>query len=195
MYAWTLIASLIIGFAAWVFLSGFLKTWRRYHGVHVITCPENLQSAAVNVAAFDAAKWAAISGETDVHLKTCSRWPEKAGCDQACLSQITASPHACALQTIVSQWYENRACHFCGRAIENIVWHERPPALRMRDGRTREWKDIAPEELQGVFANADAACWACHIVETFRKEHPELVVERVRESVPHHAIPPSLAVY
>ena len=76
MYAWTLIASLIIGFAAWVLISGFLKTWRLYHGVHVITCPENLRAAAVNVAAFDAAKWAAISGETDIHLKACSRWPD-----------------------------------------------------------------------------------------------------------------------
>jgi len=195
MYAWTLIASLIIGFAAWVLISGFLKTWRLYHGVRVITCPENLRPAAVNVAAFDAAKWAALSGETDVHLKSCSRWPEMAGCDQACLTQITTAPHACALQTIVSEWYEERSCHFCGRAIEDIVWHERSPALLMRDGRTREWKDVAPEDLQTVFTTADAVCWACHIVESFRREHPELVVDRVREAMPHHAIPPSAAVY
>lgn len=195
MYVWTILATLILGFAAWVLISGFVRTWRLYHGVHVITCPENLRPAAVNVAAFDAAKWAAITGETDLHLKSCSRWPEMAGCDEACLRQIQESPHGCAVQTIVAQWYEGKSCHFCGRHIERIVWHERPPAVRTREGQTAEWKDIAPQDLQVVFMTADAVCWACHVVETFRREHPELVVERMRAAVENPPIAPSTAVY
>ena len=195
MYGWTFLGLVVIGVAAWLLVSGFLKTWRLYRGVHVITCTENLQPAAVNVAAFDAAKWFAVSGETDLHLRTCSRWPEMAGCDQACLSQIQTAPQACALHTIVTSWYEGKQCHFCARDIGKIVWHERPPALRMPDGTTREWKEVAPEELPHVFANAVPVCWACHMVETFRQEHPEMVVERVHQSASHHAIPPSSAVY
>ena len=195
MYGWTLLASLILGIAAWVLISGFVKTWRLYHGVHVITCPENLRPAAVKLAVFDAAKWAAISGETDLHLRTCTRWPEMAGCDQACLTQIASSPRACALHTIVSEWYEGKQCHFCKRDIGEIVWHERPPAVKTREGVTREWKSIKAEELPVVFATAEAVCWACHVVETFRREHPELVLERARQGVPHHVIPPSAAVY
>ena len=45
----------------------------------LLTCPENHQSAAVNPA------WS-----LKLRLSACSRWPEKAGCDQACLSQIAA---------------------------------------------------------------------------------------------------------
>jgi hypothetical protein len=195
MVGWTLLASLIIGIAAWVLVSGFLKTWRLYHGVHLITCPENLRPAAVTPAAFEAAKWFAVSGETDLHLRGCSRWPEMAGCDQACLPQIASRPIECRVQSLVAAWYENKHCHFCGRGIADIVWHERPPALRTNDGVTREWKDIAPEDLPDVFATADPVCWACHMVETFRHEHPEMVIERIHGAVEHHAIPPSASVY
>ena len=166
-------------------LPAFLRTWRLYRGVHVITCPENLAPAAVNVALFDA----------DLRLRTCSRWPEMAGCDQACLSQLESSPRACALHTIVASWYEGKQCHFCARDIGKIVWHERPPALRMPDGATREWKEVAPQELPVVFANAAPVCWACHMVETFRHEHPEMVIERIHAGARQHALPPSSAVY
>lgn len=195
MYAWTILVLAVIGIAAWLLVSGFIRTWRLYRGVHVITCPENLEPAAVKVAAFDAAKWFAVSGEKDLHLNRCSRWPEMADCDQACLRQIESSPEACALHTIVASWYEGKVCHFCARPIGEIVWHERPPALRMQDGTMREWKDVAPQDLPKVFATAEPVCWACNVVEEFRHEHPDLVVERHRLAPHPHAIPPSAAVY
>jgi hypothetical protein len=33
MYGWILVASLVIGIAAWILIGGFVKTWRLYHGV------------------------------------------------------------------------------------------------------------------------------------------------------------------
>lgn len=195
MFAWTLLGVLTIGIAAYLLFSGFIKTYRLYRGVRVITCPENLQPAAVSVAAFDAAKWFAISGDTDLHLRRCSRWPEMAGCDEACLTQIQTAPKACLVQTMVTSWYAEKHCHFCAKPIGEIVWHERPPAVLLPDGATREWKDIAPEQLPAIFTHAQPVCWACHTVETFRHEHPEMVIERVRTAVPRHAIPPSASVY
>lgn len=153
--------------------------WRK---TRVITCPENDKPAAVTMKA------------TSFALRTCSRWPEMAGCDQACLSQIAAAPHECELRTIVTRWYDAKTCHYCARPIGAIVWHERPPALLLA-GVTREWREFAPQDLPGVFATAQPVCWACHIVETFRREHPEKVVERMRMAVPAHAIPPSNEVY
>lgn len=150
---------------------------------YVITCPDNLEPAAVKMGLFD-------NG-----LRACTRWPEMAGCGQECLSQIQSAPHDCLVQTIVARWYENRHCHFCHRAIEKVVWHERPPALRMPDGTTREWKDVAAEELPKVFNDAEAVCWACHVVETFRREHPEMVVERPRTAAPRSVLAPSVNVY
>ena len=195
MNMWSILGALVIGVAAWLLLSGFLKTWRLYRGVHVITCPENAQSAAVSVTAFDAAKWFAVSGETDLHVRGCSRWPEMAGCDEACMPQIQSSPHECLVRTIVTNWYEGKACHYCAKPIGEIVWHERPPAVKLRTGTTAEWKDIAPEDLPAVFATAEPVCWACHMVETFRHEHPEMIVQRRHVTEPHHTIQPTSAQY
>jgi hypothetical protein len=192
---WTLIGAIVISIAAWLLFSGFLRTWRLYRGVRLITCPENLQTAAVSVAAFDAARWHAISGESDLHLRTCSRWPEMSGCDQACLTQIRQAPAACKVQAIVTAWYEGKSCQLCGKEIGEVVWHERPPALRMPDGTVREWSEVPPQELPAVFASAAPVCWACFTVENFRHDHPEMVIERVRTAVPRHAIPPSNEQY
>jgi hypothetical protein len=166
---------------------GTIAKWMRYRGVRVITCPENLQPAAVRVDV--------PSLDPGLHLRSCSRWPEMAGCDEACVRQIETSPEACAVRSIVTSWYDGKACHFCAKPIGSIVWHERPPAVRLRSGATAEWKELAPEQLPVVFATAKAVCWACHVVETFRRERPDLIVERVRPSEKPKTLPPSVAVY
>ena len=43
-------------------------------------------AAAITTAA------SALLGPPELRLTACSRWPEKAGCGQPCLSQIAASP-------------------------------------------------------------------------------------------------------
>ena len=178
MDPWVVIAVLAAVAAVLVFLKA-----RAYRETYVITCPDNLEPAAVKMAAFDE------------RLRACTRWPEMAGCGQECLGQIESNPHDCLVRSIVANWYTNRDCFFCKRPIEKVVWHERPPALRMPDGTTREWKDVRAEELPKVFNSADAVCWTCHIVETFRREHPERVIERVRLAEPAATLAPSVNVY
>lgn len=182
MLTWTIIAAL--GAAASAFAISSARRYARYRGVHVITCPENLQAAAVKVAPAG-----------DVRLRSCSRWPEMAGCDEACLREIEASPGACRVRTIVASWYEGKSCTFCRKPIGEIVWHERPPAVRVREGVTREWKEIRAEQLPVVFATALPVCWACHVVEQFRREHPRLVIERPHIKEQHHTLAPTAAVY
>lgn len=151
----------------------FLSRLFAYRGTSVITCPETDQPAAVKVDLLR-------SAFADLRLGDCSRWPEKAGCDQDCLRQLAAQPEACRLHTLVEAWYAGRSCLFCQRPIGRIAWHERPPALLGADGTTREWKDVAPEELPAMFRTSEPVCWACHVVLTFRREHPDLVTERPR---------------
>ena len=103
-------------------------------GQRIITCPDNQQPAAVRLA------WLGHS------LRSCTRWPEKAGCGQECLAQIDAAPRECLVQSIVASWYAGKSCVICKTAIGEIVWHERPPGLRLADGTTREWKEIAAQE-------------------------------------------------
>jgi hypothetical protein len=196
MTAWTFVSMVVVSLVAYLLASGFFKTWQLYRGVRLITCPENLQPAAVRVAAFDAAKWYAVSGEQNLHLRTCSRWPEMAGCDEACLSQVEAKPVDCLVHTIVTAWYAGKHCVFCTKPIGTIVWHERPPALRLADGRTTQWNELPPEQLPAVLADADAVCWACHLVEDFRREHPDLVLERqANVVVAKKTIAPTQSVY
>lgn len=195
MTAWTLAASILIAGAAYLVLTGFLSTWQKYRGMRLITCPENARPAAVKVNAFRAAHWRAVSGEPVVNLKSCSRWPEMQGCDEACLSQIEASPRSCLVRAIVADWYTGKSCVFCLRPIGRIVWHERPPAIRVADGTIHEWTDVRVEDLPDLFRSSDPVCWACYVVEGFRHDHGDLAIERHRIEETAHTIAPSSAVY
>src|SRR5688500_4089125 len=105
MTTWTLVGFVAIAVVGYLFLSGFLATWRLYRGARVITCPENHEPAAVRVAAARAANSYALSGVASLRLDYCSRWPEQAGCGQECLSEVETGPESCLVRTIVTSWY------------------------------------------------------------------------------------------
>lgn len=68
-----------------------LLLWRReilnrYSGGRLVACPENQQSAVVRIDALRAAS-TGIDGIPDLRLCDCTRWPERANCNQACLSK------------------------------------------------------------------------------------------------------------
>ncbi len=167
----------------------FFSEFRKYRGQRVITCPETNDGAAVFIDALHAA----ASGE--LRLSDCSRWPERAGCDQACLSQIASAPADCLVQSIVTSWYAGKKCVCCGRPIGKVVWHEAPPAVRMPDGKSCEWKDIAPQDLPRIFRTGQPLCWYCNNVEELIRSRPELVTRRQRPSEPRRPLLPSKAVY
>lgn len=148
-------------------ISNFLK----YRGERLVTCPENSETAAVNVDALHAAV-------SDLRLSRCSRWPERAGCDQRCLQQIATNPTECLVSKIVTDWYEGKSCTLCDRPIGVIAWHEKPPALLSPDGAAFEWSEIRHETLPKVFATCKPLCWTCYLAESFRREFPALPVDR-----------------
>jgi hypothetical protein len=45
-------------------------------------------------------------------------------------------------------------------------------------GRTIEWPQVPPERLRDTIEACPPVCWNCHIAETFRRMHPELVTDR-----------------
>jgi hypothetical protein len=155
----------------------WIGTFLNYRGKRLVTCPDNLETAAVNVDALRATF-------SDVRLSTCSRWPEKAGCDQKCLAQIEESPSACLVSTLVTSWYEGKSCVLCARPIGAITWHDRPPALLSPDRAAFEWSEIAAESLPRVFETCQPLCWNCYLAESFRREFPKLPVERHRPAPP-----------
>jgi hypothetical protein len=149
---------------------GPLKTFRSMRGKRVIECPETHRPAAVKVDALHAAA-GALLGHPELRLADCSRWPEKAGCGQECLSQISERPEDCLVKTLVTRWYAGKACALCGKPAWSTA-PERKPALLSPANTTVSWCDVAPEDLPDVLANYRPVCWDCHVVETVERLHP-----------------------
>jgi hypothetical protein len=165
----------------------------RYRGKRLVVCPETQQPVGAEIGAIRAAA-ASLTGRPGVVITSCSRWPAKADCDQACAPAIAASPRETLVTDIVRRWYAGHACVFCGKQIQGlggvII-----PALRV--GETiRPWSDVRVDELPALMNRAVAVCASCELAESFRRAHPELVTDRVRPQ-PHleHLPSPSLAVY
>ena len=154
-----------------------IRAYLQFRGKHLVTCPETRKPEAVNVAAAEAGL-GVFFNEPTLRLKECSRWPERQNCGQDCLQQIEADSQNCLVWNIVSKWYEGKKCVFCHQAIGALHQWDHAPALLGADFKTREWKDVAPEKLPEVFSSYQPVCWNCHVAETFRKIHPELVTDR-----------------
>jgi len=154
-----------------------LGVYRKFRGDRIISCPENRLPAAVRVAAGKAAIEAAV-GTPHLQLSECSRWPEMADCGQECLSQIQEAPVACLVSNIVNRWYEGMKCVYCHKPFGEIHWHDHPPALVDEHGQTKQWNEVPLENLQQTLTTHWPVCWNCHVAESFRRLHPELVTDR-----------------
>ena len=126
--------AVVIALAA-VAIGRLVSAWLKYRGRRVITCPENRTPAGVLVDTRNAAA-TGLRKAPELRLSSCSRWPERAGCGQECLSQIAASPEDCLVRNILGKWYEGKNCAICGKRIGDIQWADHKPALLDPDRRT-----------------------------------------------------------
>jgi hypothetical protein len=169
--AFAVVVALAIG------LRRYLGVYLKFRGERIVSCPETHRPAAVRVAAGVAALDATIS-RGDLRLCKCSRWPERQDCPQDCLAQIKEAPEACLVWNIMNRWYQGQSCAYCRQPFKNIHWHDHPPAMVSADRKTVQWNEIPAERLQETMRTQVPVCWNCHIAETFRRVHPELVVNR-----------------
>ncbi len=140
-------------------------------GARLVECPDNHEPAAVSVNAVKAAAGGRLE------LSQCSRWPERDSCGRECLAQIEHSPDGCLVRTMVTRWYDDKSCTVCGKAVGHVDWMDRKPALADARGRLHQWQEVAPETLPDVLATHRAVCFDCYVSETFRQQHPELVID------------------
>ena len=179
-----LIALVVVVFAVGLFVFRAIPGVRAYfnlRGKRLIICPETHTSEAVDVAAGEAAVGAFLS-EPTLRLVECSRWPERQDCGQDCLQQIEIDPANCLVWNIVSKWYEGKTCAFCRKPIGPLHHLDHAPALLGPDHKTAEWKEFRPQQLPEIMRTHRPVCWNCHVAETFRRTHPELVVNRELEA-------------
>jgi hypothetical protein len=152
----------------------FGGTWWKYRGRRVVTCPENQNPAGVTLDARHAMA-TALGKPPQLRLESCSRWPEKAGCGQECLSQIGASPEGCLVRNILLNWYAGKDCHSCEEPIGEIWLAGAKPAVLRADGVPLDWNDIPAEKLQETLLAASPICFACHTARKMVREQRGLV--------------------
>jgi hypothetical protein len=170
------LAAIVLAFLLFrVFIAA--RAYFKLRGKRLITCPENEKPAAVNVDAKHAGV-EALTGIPHLRLSECSRWPERRNCGQECLKQIELAPESCLVRTIVTKWYEGKNCAICGRPIHDIDWMGHKPALLDPQQKTVHWDAVAAERLPEYFATYAPVCWDCHVAETLRHQHPELITDR-----------------
>lgn len=168
---------------------GFGVLALRYRGKRIVECPETRKPVCAEISAVRAV------AARQVVITSCSRWPEREDCDQACAPAIAASPRETLVTDIVTRWYEERACVLCGKPIHDLGGAI-VPALRTAEGAIRPWSAVPPEELPSLMSSAVAVCARCELAEDFRRVHPELVIERLRIEPRSERLPsPSLGVY
>jgi hypothetical protein len=63
------------------------------------------------------------------------------------------------------------------KALGEIHWHDRQPALLGPDRNTAQWSEIPPENWPAVFQNFLPVCWSCFIAENYRRQRPEQLVD------------------
>lgn len=149
----------------------------RFRGTRLVTCPENQRPAAVEVDARHAAL-NAIRGAADLKLAQCSRWPERHDCGRECVRQIEQEPAECLPRTMLAKYYAGKHCVLCGASFDGIESWGHCNGLMAPGRLTMEWSEIASEQLPDVLQSHRPVCWNCHVAETFRRQHGDLVIDR-----------------
>lgn len=171
------LSGLALGVTVFTSVRG-VRAYLRARGKRLVTCPETHCAAIVELDAKGAAL-KAFWGGTYLCLQDCSRWPEKEGCAQDCLTQVEALGQGCLVRNVVAGWYQGKTCVYCHKAVDTVAeWTGHMPALQAPDSKTVSWDEVPPEKLPEIFLTHKPVCWSCHIAQTFRREHPELVTDR-----------------
>ena len=76
-----------------------VRAYRVFGGLREVSCPETAEAVLVRIQVTHAIA-SRLSGGNELRLKSCSRWPGRQGCDQACVSQIASSPGGCRVRPL-----------------------------------------------------------------------------------------------
>jgi hypothetical protein len=143
----------------------FLKTFQTFRGVRLLACPENRQPAAVSLGPWHAAVTGWFRAPA-LEVRECSRWPERAGCNQACVTEVRAAPAEHLLNQMLDEWCHDRPCVCCGTPIHRIHVGAHQPHLMDPERNIVEWKQVRPERLPEVLRSCGPVCETCLLAET-----------------------------
>jgi hypothetical protein len=154
-----------------------VPAYSRYRGTRIVTCPETRRPAVVEVDALHASMTSTV-GLPDIRLENCSRWPLKEQCGQECLTDLDVAPEQCLVSGVLMRWYRGKTCCYCGKPFDELHWIDHKPALLSPEGLLVKWNEVSVESFSMVLETHLAVCWNCYIAQSFRLDHPEMVVYR-----------------
>jgi hypothetical protein len=172
----SLIAMIILAAALWLGIR-LVRSSSRFRGSRIVTCPETNRPTIVEVDALHASLTSTV-GLPDIRLKHCSRWPLREQCGQECLMDLDVAPEGCLVSGVLMRWYRDKTCVYCRQAFPELHWVDHRPALLRADGKLLAWNEIQLDKLWNVLESYAPVCWDCYIAQTFRHDHPDLVVFR-----------------
>jgi hypothetical protein len=164
-------AALLYGFR-WL-----VRSFSRYRGSRIVTCPETKKPAIVEVDSLHASLTSTV-GLPDIRLEDCSRWPIKGHCGQECLIDLDVAPERCLVNGVLMRWYRDKNCVYCRKAFPELHWVDHRPALLSPDERLLGWNEVILDRLRNVLETYSPVCWDCYTAQKFRRDHPDLVVVR-----------------
>ena len=164
---------------ALVALFGGIRFWRRTAAPRLVTCPETGEPHAVEIdPAHRLGQELLRHGET--RLRDCSRWPERADCDQPCLEQIARASDGCRVRALLDSYYADESCVLCGKEFgDSIDWYEHEPGFIDVDRHVLTWQDVPAEKLPEIMEDHHPVCWDCKVVEIVRQKHPGRITDRL----------------
>jgi hypothetical protein len=179
----SLIIVILLAAALWFGVRWLVRSSSKYGGSRIVTCPETKKPAVVEVDWRHASLTSTV-GLPDIRLKECSRWPIKEECGQECLMDLDVAPEECLVSGVLMRWYRDKNCVYCKKAFPELHWADHRPALLNADGTLLSWKKVNLDQLRNVLETHSPVCWDCYITQSFRRDHPELVVFRPWRNAP-----------
>jgi len=175
--AGSLIALILVAAALWLGLCWLVRSFSRYRGPRIVTCPETKEPTIVEVDSLHASLTSTV-GLPDIRLQNCSRWPIKEQCGQECLLDLDVAPDSGLVSGVLMRWYRDKSCAYCRKAFPELHWVDHRPALLSASGNLLDWNQVTRGELRNVLETHAPVCWDCYIAQSFRRDHPDLVVLR-----------------
>ena len=174
----SLIAMTILAAVLWWGFRWLVRSFSKYQGSRIVTCPETKRPAIVEVDSLHASLTSTV-GLPDIRLEECSRWPIREQCGQECLVDLDVAPERCLVSGVLMRWYRDKKCVYCRKAFSELHWVDHRPALLSPDGKLLGWNEVNPDRLRNI-ETYSPVCWDCCIAQEFRLDHPDLVVFRPR---------------
>ncbi len=119
---------------------------RRRGKTTVVICPTMTLPAEVGL-------------DSDLHLESCSRWPEMQSCSQSCMPQVQFSAED--LDEFAAR-YEGKKCASCGAVLTRDDWYKsRLAVLETTTGVPKIPRVVRPSFFS-IPGTSDPICSACY---------------------------------